>query len=331
MNKLQLIPLLFSISASSTLFAAGPPVGTIFPESSPVDPTGANQNFQELADRIDDLDIALTLDIESAFTQVDQDILDLSSLLDSYSSSLTTEFYQLQDDLLSESARIDAEVSRLSGQLSENETLDNTHFQTLNDRIAGAAPTVDYTPNENLTTRTFINVAPLTPGVCDIRNDSFSFDTIEKTYAQDIIIDSSAYDITCADATYYWDYADGMSSSFFITRSNTENTSVVLSRPWQVVKGTTRIGESWGTYANRTFSSEEFESDNIYHRMTLIGVEDVTVPAGTFTDCLLIEDESRVGTSTETYLYYFCEAPGMVRRINLDNGNDWQLQSFTEN
>ncbi len=334
MNKKQLLPLLISLSASSTVLAAGAPVGTIFPEGSPVAPAGANQNFQELADRIDDLDTAVTLDITSTFTQLDQDILDLNSLLNSYSGALTTEFYQLQDDLLTESARINAEVSRLTGQISTNEEQDNTNVQTLNSRIAGAAPTVDYSPNENLTTRTFIDVNPEIAGECDIRNDSFNFDTVEKTYAQDVTVSNTNDSAPCADVTYYWDYSDGIASSFLVSHTDTADISISLSQPWQVVKGTTRIGESWGAYSERSFSVDgngNYPLSAEYHRMTLLGLEDITVPAGSFSDCLVIEDQIRRDGTVDTRLYYFCDAPGVVRIIGLDTGRDWQLQSFTEN
>ncbi|MFL0802883.1 MAG: hypothetical protein K6L81_04155 [Agarilytica sp.] len=334
MNKTQLLPLLISISASSTLFAAGAPVGTIFPEGSPVDPLGANANFQELADRVDDLDTSLTLDIESAFTQLDQDIIDLSSLLDSYSSALTTEFYQLQDDVLSESARIDAEVTRLNGQISENEERDNSNLQSLNNRITDAAPTVKYTPNENLATRTFVDLNPESAGECDVRNDSFNFDTSEKTYVQDVTVNNSNDSLSCADVTYYWDYSDGIASSFLISHTSSADIAITLSQPWQVVKGTTRIGESWGTYSARTFSVDgngSYPLSSEYHRMTLLGIEDIAVPAGSFSDCLVIEDQIRRDNTVDTRLYYFCEAPGVVRIVGLDTGRDWQLQSFTEN
>ncbi len=334
MNKKQSVILFTSMVVSSSLFAAGAPVGNIFPEGASVDPSGANQNFQELADRIDDLDTSLSLDIESTFTQLDQDIIDLNGLLDSQSGSLTTEFYQLQDDLLNESARINAEVSRLNGQISENEAQDSTNFQILSTRIDGAAPTVDYRPNENLATRTFIDVNPEISGECDIRNDSFNFDTAEKTYAQDVTVNNANDNASCADVTYYWDYSDGIASSFLVSHTDSADISISLSQPWQVVKGTTRIGESWGAYSERNFSVDgngNYALSAEYHRMTLLGLEDITVPAGSFADCLVIEDQIRRDGTVDTRLYYFCEAPGVVRIVGLDTGRDWQLQSFTEN
>ncbi len=334
MNKLQLIPFLFSISASSTLLAAGAPVGTIFPENEAVNPAGANQNFQELADRIDDLDVSLTSSLESSISQLDQDLIDLSSLLDSYSGSLTTEFYQLQDELLTESARINADVSRLSGEISTNEVQDNVNYQALQNRIETAAPTVTYSANENLASRFFVDVNPEIPGECNERRDNFNFDTTEKVYAQDIVVSNSSDDIPCSDVTYYWDYANGLSSSFFVLHTSTSEVAFELSRTWQVLKGVMRMGESWGAYSTRSFTvdgSGPLGNTPVYHKMTLLGVEDVTVPAGSFSDCLVIEDQARFGETQDTQLYYFCDVPGMVRRLSLDTGRDWQLQSFTQN
>lgn len=316
--KKQSAVILLSALVSGTTLAMGPPVAHQFPTDQPIDPTAANANFQELADRVHD---------------VGEEVTVLEELLDSYFSDLTNEFYSLQDEVTSTNAALSADVSRLEAELSVNEIQDTLNFQNLSDQIQTAAPTATYSVNENLATRTFVDVTPQTPGECDQRNDNLTFITEEQFYIHNAVTVNSTDGIPCEDLTLYWDYSDGMKTNQIVLHQGAD-LLLAYDNGWHPAKGTMRVGESWGTYNARTISIDggaPIPSSPQYSKMTLISIEDVTVPAGTFSDCLLIEDQNRSGAISETRLYYFCDQPGLVRRIDLDTGRDWQLQSFTEN
>ncbi len=327
------LPSVMLLALSGASFAAGAPVAVQFSADAPVDPLGANANFQELADRIDDASTSQSAALVSAAASFNQDLSDLNGLLDAYFNGLTDEFYILEDVVESRSAETSEDIARLSAQISVNEERDSSDYLELSGRIDTAAPLAQYVQNENLAQRVFIDVANQDSEACDQREDNFTFYTDDKILMQDISFASTSGSVTCDGFRYFWDYENGLSTSLYVLRGASD-LSFTLSQGWQVLKGTMRYGETWGNYNQRTLvvnGSDTIPAGSEYHRTTLLGREDVTVAAGTFSACLVIDELVWFGTAQQARLYYFCDGPGMVRYINITNGQDWQLQSYIEN
>ncbi len=325
--------LLTSISGFS--MAAGAPVGVQFPEGEPVDPAGANANFQELADRIDDVDTAQTEALESATTDISEEVSGLSAYIQSSLSSLTDEFYALVDQVVGQAAATSNEIAGLSAQISENEMQDVTSYIELSNRIDTAAATIQYTINENLVQKTYTDVNADESGVCDQRNDSFSFYTDDKTIVHDITFAQSSDQSPCFYSyTYFWDYNNDLMSNQFIVHGGS-TTTYTLDHPWRSVKSTMRLGESWGNFSNIAINTDGAPGGNTrqFRKTTLLGLQDVTVPAGTFSNCLVIDEQYRGSSALtlESRLYFYCEETALTRYINLTTGQDWQLESYTTN
>ncbi len=211
----------------------------------------------------------------------------------------------------------------------------NENFQELADRIDSSAPTVGYSVNENLTSRTFADITPASAGACDQRVDTFAFNAGANTFEQNVVIGNSSDTSVCEEYDFSWNYAtDLLNTGYSISVSNGSNVNWVfgLSSGWLYLKAQMRVGESWASHNDRTISIDGGASTSIlpeYYKMTLAGYKDISVTAGDFQNCLMIDAIRWSSGSSEHRIYFYCDGPGLTRYINLTNGNDWQLQSYS--
>ncbi|MFL0810029.1 MAG: hypothetical protein K6L76_06420 [Agarilytica sp.] len=202
--------------------------------------------------------------------------------------------------------------------------------------FAAPVPATPYETNENLTSRTFLNVGEASEDGCDKRVDYFDFNTIAKSYIHNVNLMNETTDAPCLELNYQWYYSHGLKTKGYQVVYNGYPTdySISLSKIWRVLKEEMREGESWGNYNQRTVhfpDSTPFPAGTEYHKTTFIAVENVSVPAGDFQNCLVIEDLVNFGEGPQTRIYYFCNETGVARYIHVESGVDWQLQSYTEN
>lgn len=224
----------------------------------------------------------------------------------------------------------------------------NANFQELADRIdlntqdiatinGEIAPATTYLVNENLLTRTFVDQTPASAGTCDQRVDSFVVDTNAKTFDQTILIENTSDGTDCDQFLYVWDYNnDLVATDYSISRYNGSVVDYVytLAPGWTILKNQLILGDSWASFNNRTINVNgggASATTSEYHKHTFVSIEDVTVAAGSFSDCLVVEDRRFLGTAEEVRLSYYCSGPGLTRYVDLSNGRDWQLQSYTTN
>jgi hypothetical protein len=136
-------------------------------------------------------------------------------------------------------------------------------------------------------------------------------------------------DVIYKEGVETWNYADGSSVEHFtepsakgtmLTGRREYNTSSVMTQdltyfPSVLGVDTTAakvIGTVWGNayIAKKPDGSQYGAETNLY---TVIGIEDVTVPAGTFAHCI------KVYTTTQNYKHvaWYAEGVGMVKRIGV--------------
>jgi len=104
------------------------------------------------------------------------------------------------------------------------------------------------------------------------------------------------------------------------------------------LKAKTRVGESWGEYTTISTSvgGNQIAADRTLLRTsTLLSKHDsVTVPAGTFEDCLSVsskEEATQADGSVAVIaqnISYVCRNIGTVRRVQMVGGYDFQLTSL---
>ncbi len=109
----------------------------------------------------------------------------------------------------------------------------------------------------------------------------------------------------------------------------------------QHLKAKTRVGESWGEYItiSTTVGGNPVAADRTLLRTsTLLSKHDsVTVPAGTFEDCITVssrEESTHADGSVEITaqnISYVCRDIGTVRRVQMVGGYDFQLTSLVSN
>jgi hypothetical protein len=126
-----------------------------------------------------------------------------------------------------------------------------------------------------------------------------------------------------------WEYQDGHLIKYYLYRDEEYDTNGVLSKtciydqPGDSVGnfGLQRFGESWGNHWLATCDDGTYYS---YIQMyTLLGLEDVTVPAGTFHDCLKVfRNRGNWGA-----VFWFAPGLGWIKRAQ--NGIVYELTSYT--
>lgn len=278
--KKQLIVLSIAAMTSSVAFAVvgGAPVANQFSAGQPARAADVNENFQELANRID---------------------TNNSDVVDNVADIATN---------ATDIAAIDADLPSVK-QMSIPETL---------------------------LTRKFVNATPASAGVCNVRNDVFVFDTGAKTFELTNTFENSTDQVDCNVFIYDWDYnSDLVLHDFDITKYNgsTVDYAYSMSPGWTLLKDKMIVGESWGTYSARTISvsgGSASATTPVFSKQTFLGYHDITVAAGAFTNCILIQRERWLsGVNDDSSLYYYCSGPGLTRHVDLINQNDWQLESYT--
>lgn len=94
-----------------------------------------------------------------------------------------------------------------------------------------------------------------------------------------------------------------------------------------------QVGKTFGGASGTTFTNGTTETSGIVGVMTLLGVEDVTVPAGSFAQCLKISQQVTSGhplLGTYQAVSWYCSGVGFTKRID-GNGNVWTLTGVTTN
>ncbi len=183
--------------------------------------------------------------------------------------------------------------------------------------------------NENLLTRTFEDQTPPIAGECDVRIDSFTFNTTAKTFEQNFKYKDSVGDAICNQYVYSWDYSSDLVS--------TGSTTVIYNRSaagytygWNpgilLMKEKMREGETWAS-----FSDNPNYGLRRYDKLTFLGYQSVTVPYGSFQGCVVMEQQVVIYNAgiNDTYIQYFCDGPGLTRSINLTARKDFQLTGYT--
>ena len=107
----------------------------------------------------------------------------------------------------------------------------------------------------------------------------------------------------------------------------------------QQLKAKTRVGESWGEYATITTTvagNPVSPPRSVLRTSTLLDkLSSVTVPAGTFDDCISVasrEEATQADGQVELIaqnISYVCRDVGTVRRVQMVGGYDFQLTSLT--
>jgi hypothetical protein len=112
----------------------------------------------------------------------------------------------------------------------------------------------------------------------------------------------------------------------------------VLDVPLLIRPGSLRLGATWGNATKETQTNSAGIQNIGFSTLvgTLTAVDSVTVPAGTFTDCLRtaeVRNSPHVGNFTQ--YDWLCRDVGLVKRINSTTaqpiGFQLELQSFTTN
>lgn len=109
----------------------------------------------------------------------------------------------------------------------------------------------------------------------------------------------------------------------------------------QRLKEKTQVGESWGEYSKVTDSiggNPISTPRDILRTSTLLSkLDSVTVPAGTFEDCISIASEEEATQAdgsvktTARNISFLCRDVGTVRRVQMVGGYDYQLTSLVDN
>ncbi len=296
--KKQLIVLPIAVMISGAVFAAGAPVTNQFSAGQPAIAADVNANFQELADRID----GNNTNISTSTTDI---------------SSNTAEINTNIADIAANSANIQANTTSLSAM--------GVSIPNIKDIIV----------NQNLLTREFKNLDPTYSEIYDVRKDTFVFDTANKQFNHTIVFENATEQTQ--SYIYEWDYNTDLvagSSSMESMSGATSVTEYTYTPGYRILKDKVRVGESWGSYM-KTTSINTFDGvvgdeavTEGFAKYTIIGYQDVTVAAGEFKDCVLIEKLNPNRT-----LYFYCRGPGLTRVVSFDSDIktifDWQLQEYT--
>ncbi len=145
--------------------------------------------------------------------------------------------------------------------------------------------------------------------------------------------------VVTGDGTETWTYSDG-SEKVYLTADSPEgtmligreeyNTSGVMTQDLTYVPAVLGMntvepktkGTQWGNayVAIKPDGSQYGAETNLY---SFIGIESVTVPAGTFADCIVVH----VTTQNYKYMAWLAPGVGMVKRIGVEGL--FELQNYT--
>lgn len=181
----------------------------------------------------------------------------------------------------------------------------------------GAITSSDYI-SSNVITRQIKDVRS-SSGICDLESRDYSAGTETRTFS------NSSDGGEC----YTYDVFNE------ITKSNFTNTGYFYigdtfeySPGVPVIKETMTVGETWSQVSSITKNGVVQETRNdIFH---LEAIEEVSVAAGDFTDCLKInwmtDYSQRADTSLDLWL---CPQVGLTKYIKAGSDNRWELQNYT--
>jgi len=123
--------------------------------------------------------------------------------------------------------------------------------------------------------------------------------------------------------TYEWRQNDR-----YDTTGSTVQDSYIYDSPIPRMTSNMTRGLPWGEATNSTADAEL-----IVEKVSLLGVEDITVTAGTFSACLKIHTlRSRMGGGSFSRISWHCPDVGEVKRIQGGFGGNvrsWELTSYT--
>jgi hypothetical protein len=115
--------------------------------------------------------------------------------------------------------------------------------------------------------------------------------------------------------------------------------SLDYSPGYQLLKQQTRIGESWGelqTISN-VYNGSVLSSEIVLRTSTMLSrLDSIAVPAGTFTDCVIVSTREEIAAAEGGVnlrmleAITLCRDVGAVRRVGLSSGYDYQLVSYGE-
>ncbi|MFL0810028.1 MAG: hypothetical protein K6L76_06415 [Agarilytica sp.] len=340
MKKILPITLATSLISSLT-FAQATPVTNQFSSGQPARASEVNANFQELADRIE----TNATDINTNTSNITTNTSSISSNAGSISANTGT-INTHTSDITANSVDIGNNTSDIAGNTTDIATnssaidANSSDITALENSVAtleANTQIVTSSINEELASRTFLDVNN-DSGTCDQRSDSFSFNTTAQTFEQTVIFENNSDGTDCTEYVFTWDYSNDIVATMYQVNTSGGVPIDYLythDEPWLYLKATMKIGESWASFSERNLSingGAASPTTQEYHRTTLLGRKDISVPAGEFEDCLMLEDvRIFTGLAEDRRLYYVCEGPGLARWVSLTNDQDWQLQSYTEN
>jgi len=143
------------------------------------------------------------------------------------------------------------------------------------------------------------------------------------------------YTISTFEAFTRWTLEDGSFEDYYADREEFYDTEGILywtcihdpSEVESLPEGPKRVGESWGGVYRTTCNGTSRRMRLVM--FTLLDIEDVTVPAGTFANCLKIF-RNRGSESTASILWY---APGMgwIKRAyegSASGGSEYAMTAY---
>lgn len=367
--KKQLIILSIAAMTSGAVFAAGAPVANQFSAGQPARAAEVNANFQELADRteINTTNISTnTSGISTNATGIATNVSGISTNAAGVSTNAagiatnatgitgntaeidvnTADIASNATDIASSTTAIDTNTSGVAtnaADISSNIAEIDTNIADISTNATDIAaidadlPSVkNYLINENLLTATYINQTPVTQGQADLRVDTYVFDTGSKTFDLSIDIKNSNDQSVLFTFGYAMSYEGEMSYSSHTSAVVGGDVYTYSHTPSRVIwKEKMRLGESWGEYSDTTRSvngGAPTAHDGSLLKKTFLGYQDVSVTAGEFADCVVIQRESQ-GSNNDSMLggeiLFYCDGAGLVRQISLGGGSDWQLENYT--
>ena len=343
--KKQLV-IAMAVAGSSVVYAAGDPVANQFVAGQVAKAADVNANFQELADRIETNN--------SANTANDGEIATNASGVTSNAAAISSNTAEIEINktaisaLENDTSTNEAGVLKNSDDIATNADDIDTNITSIANNVTEIADikTKVQNPlglniNENLSTRRFLDKNPDNLNSCDERNDSFVFNTTEKTFEMSISYSNSTDKKGCYDFEYDWSYDgslshDGLSVTYkgdYVATYGTSTYSYEFSSPENLLLGKFNVGQSWGDYYDRDLRVDGGDATAIdpkFSKKTAVGYQNITVPAGSYEDCLVVQNGGWSGGEMNiNTLYFYCNV-GLARIVDLKNNRDWQLVSQTE-
>lgn len=311
--KNQFITLAILATTSGMAFAAGSPVANQFSAGQPARAAEVNANFQELADRIDANNASIVDNVSDIATNATE--------IDTNATAIAAN----TADISTNASDVDTNATNISANTAD--------IASINADLPGIK---QLSVNENLLTRKFVNQTPAVAGECNVRNDALVFDTGAKTFEQTVTIENSSDDVDCDIYSYDWSYSSNLVvQDYQIDRYDGVNLDYAysMSPGWTLLKDKMRVGESWGSFNTQTVSANGGAASTtapIFTKQTFLGYQDVTVAAGSYSNCMMIQRERwRSGALDRQDVYFYCGDHGLTRYVDLIKEDDWQLESYT--